>query len=80
MVEVLPFNGGVMRLEWEKAEREVLVRGVTHLQWFYQDGATGQWVQDWPSSKPYFPARIRIELGDALGRWPSLVVALPRAR
>ena len=79
-MEVLPYAGALMELHWEQAERDVLLADVHTLQWHYQDGTTGEWRQDWEPGTPYFPARVRIELGDAQGLWPPLVFALARAR
>ena len=79
-LEVLPYDGMAMALDWGQAQRATLLADVRTLQWFYQDGKTGQWVQQWDASKPSFPARVRVELADAQGAWPPLVFALSRAR
>ena len=68
-----------MALDWSQALRQTLVTDVRSLQWYYQDGATGEWSQDW-SGKPGYPARVRLVIGDAKGDWPAMVFALPRAR
>ena len=60
--------------------RETLLTDVRTLQWYYQDGRTGAWTQQWDASQAQYPARIRLELGDARGDWPPLVFALARAR
>lgn len=79
-VEVLPYDGAAMTLDWGQSQRATLLADVRTLQWFYQDGSTGQWVQQWDTSMRRFPARIRIELADAQGAWPPLIFALSRAR
>ena len=79
-VEVLPYDGAAMALDWGQSRRATLLADVRTLQWFYQDGSTGQWAQQWDASMRRFPARIRIELADAQGAWPPLIFALSRAR
>lgn len=79
-IEALPYDGAAMALDWERAPREVLVPGLRTLQWYYQDGATGQWSQQWDATHKYYPARVRLQLADAEGEWPELIFALPRAR
>lgn len=79
-VEALPYDGAAMALDWSKALRETLLSDVRTLQWSYQDGSTGAWTQQWDTSSARFPARIRLELGDARGDWPPLVFPLARAR
>lgn len=79
-VEVLPYAGITTSVDWTQAMRSTLLTDVRTLQWFYQDGATGQWTQQWDAAKTYFPARIKVELGDAQGAWPPLIFALARAR
>ncbi|MBS0610819.1 MAG: prepilin-type N-terminal cleavage/methylation domain-containing protein [Proteobacteria bacterium] len=79
-IEALPYDGALMALDWARAEREVLLPDVRTLQWYYQDGATGQWVQQWDASRASYPARIRLALGDARGDWPEQVFALARAQ
>ncbi|MHA7600604.1 prepilin-type N-terminal cleavage/methylation domain-containing protein [Alicycliphilus sp. T452] len=79
-IEALPYDGALMALDWARAEREILLPDVRTLQWYYQDGATGQWLQQWDASRAGYPARIRLALGDARGDWPELVFALARAQ
>ena len=79
LIEALPYDGALMALDWSQALRQTLVTDVRSLQWYYQDGATGEWSQDW-SGKPGYPPRVRLVIGDAKGDWPSMVFALPRAR
>jgi len=79
-IEVLPYNGFATQLDWQQARRATLLTDVQTLQWFYQDGATGEWTQQWDASQRRFPARVRIELADAQGAWPPLIFALSRAR
>jgi len=79
-VEVLPYSGIATTLNWEHARRATLLADVHTLQWFYQDGGTGEWTQQWDASQRRFPARVRIELADAQGAWPPLIFALSRAR
>ncbi|KRD42326.1 general secretion pathway protein GspJ [Acidovorax sp. Root275] len=79
-VEAVPYDGALMALDWSRALRETLLTDVRTLQWHYQDGQTGQWTQQWDSAKAYYPARIRVEVADARGDWPSLVFPLVRAR
>lgn len=79
-IEALPYDGAAMALDWDHALREVLVPNLSTLQWYYQDGATGEWTQQWDASRAYYPARVRVQLGDAEGAWPDLVFALPRGR
>ncbi len=79
-VEALPYDGARMALDWKNAMRETLMTDVRTLQWHYQDGLTGVWSQQWDAAKPQYPARIRLELGDAQGDWPPLVFDLLRAR
>lgn len=76
----IPFAGAQAALDWSQAEEAVLARGLRTLQWRYLDGLTGSWVQDWPADRPFYPARIRIEVADDRGPWPPFTVALPRAR
>lgn len=79
-MEVLPYSGQLMVLDWGRAEKAVLLHDVRTLQWHYQDGKTGQWTQQWDSSTQRYPARVKIELADAQGDWPTLVFALLGAR
>jgi general secretion pathway protein J len=79
-VEAVPYDGALMALDWSRALRETLLADVRTLQWHYQDGQTGQWTQQWDSAKAQYPARIRVEIGDTRGDWPSLVFPLARAR
>lgn len=79
-VEVLPYDGAATAMDWNQAPRETLLADVRTLQWYYQDGRTGQWLQQWDASRAQFPARIRVEIADAQGDWPMLVFALARAR
>ena len=79
-VEAIPYDGALMAMDWSRALRETLISDVRTLQWHYQDGRTGQWTQDWDASKGQYPARIRLEIGDALGDWPSIVFPLVRAK
>lgn len=80
VVEVLPYNGTAMALDWPSALRETLLGDVRTLQWHYQDGSTGEWKQQWDAGKAQFPARIRLEVADLSGDWPPLLFALVRAR
>lgn len=80
VVEVLPYNGTAMALDWPSALRETLLGDVRTLQWHYQDGSTGEWKQQWDAGKAQFPARIRLEVADLRGDWPPLLFALVRAR
>ena len=79
-VEALPYDGSAMAMDWNQALRETLLTDVRTLQWYYQDGRTGAWTQQWDASQAQYPARIRLELGDARGDWPPLVFPLARAR
>lgn len=79
-VEALPYDGAAMHLDWRAALRETLLADVKTLQWYYQDGSTGVWTQQWDVRNTHYPARIRLELADAQGVWPPLVFALARAR
>ena len=79
-MEVLPYAGALMTLDWNQAEKAVLLHDVRTLQWHYQDGRTGQWTQQWDSSTGPYPSRVKLELADAQGDWPPLVFALTRAR
>lgn len=79
-VEAVPYDGAMMALDWSKALRETLLPDVQTLQWYYQDGRTGEWVQDWDASRAGYPARVRLEVADDRGAWPPLVFALARAR
>ena len=79
-IEALPYDGALMALDWARAEREILLPDVHTLQWYYQDGATGQWLQQWDASRAGYPARIRLALGDAMGDWPELVFSLVRTQ
>lgn len=80
IAEALPYDGALMQLDWARAIRTPLARGLRTLQWYYLDGQTGSWVQDWPSTRERYPSRVRIEVADEHGPWPALVFALPRAR
>ena len=79
-LEVLPYTGALMALDWNQAEKAVLLDDLRTLQWHYQDGRTGQWTQQWDSATKQYPARVKLELADAQGAWPPLVFALTRAR
>ena len=79
-IEAVPYDGALMALDWGGALRETLLSDVRTLQWFYQDGRTGEWVQQWDTSKAGYPARVRLEIGDERGLWPPLVFPLARAR
>ncbi|HRL97891.1 MAG TPA: prepilin-type N-terminal cleavage/methylation domain-containing protein [Acidovorax sp.] len=79
-VEALPYDGALMALDWNIALRETLLSDVRTLQWHYQDGRTGDWVQQWDASKAGYPARIKLDIADERGVWPSLVFPLARAR
>lgn len=79
-VEAVPYDGALMDLDWKQALRETLMADVRTLQWHYQDGQTGQWTQQWDAAKPAYPARIRLDIGDAQGDWPPLIFPLIRAR
>ena len=79
-IQALPYDGVAMALDWEHAPHEILVSDLRTLQWYYQDGVTGQWSQQWDAARKYYPARVRLQLADAEGEWPELVFALPRAR
>ena len=79
-VEAVPYDGALMALDWKSALRETLLPDVRALQWYYQDGSTGEWTQQWNASKKKFPSRVRVEIADARGDWPALVFPLARAR
>ena len=66
-VEAVPYDGALMELDWNRALRETLLADVSTLQWHYQDGQTGEWTQEWDAAKAGYPARIRLEIGDARG-------------
>ena len=80
LVEAMPFDGGAMALDWGQALRQTLLTDIRSLQWYYQDGVTGEWVREWSGGNGRYPARVRIVIGDAKGDWPALVFALPGAR
>jgi len=80
IAEALPYDGALMQLDWTSALRTTLASGLRTLQWYYLDGRSGQWVQDWPSDRGYYPSRVRVEVADAEGSWPLLVFTLARAR
>jgi general secretion pathway protein J len=81
LVEVLPFDGAVMVLDWGQALRQTLLTDIRSLQWYYQDGVSGEWVREWSSSTAgRYPIRVRVIIGDAKGDWPAMVFALPGAR
>lgn len=79
-VQLLPYDGARTALDWSRAVREVLVDDLQSLQWFYQDGRSGEWFQQWDAQRRYYPSRVRLELADSQGTWPPLVFTLPRAR
>ncbi|MBV7452981.1 prepilin-type N-terminal cleavage/methylation domain-containing protein [Acidovorax sp. sif1233] len=79
-VEAIPYDGALMALDWSRALRETLLPDVRTLQWYYQDGQTGEWTQQWDSTKAQYPARVKVELADAQGDWPMLIFPLTRAR
>lgn len=79
-VEAVPYDGAMMALNWSNALRETLLQDIRTLQWFYQDGGTGEWTQQWDGAQGGYPARIRIEIADERGAWPPLVFPLARAR
>lgn len=79
-MEVLPYAGALMTLDWKQAERAVLLTDVRTLQWHYQDGLSGRWAQQWDSSTGRYPARVRVEVADGQGDWPPMVFSLARAR
>ena len=80
MLEALPFDGALMQLDWTHARREILLRDVRALQWFYQNGLSGAWGQSWDSTQPSYPSRIRIEIADSKGAWAPMLFSLTRAR
>lgn len=80
IAEALPYEGALNQLDWSQSMRTLLAKDLVTLQWHYLDGKIGAWVQDWPSTRPYYPSRVRIEIADRQGAWPPLVFALPRAR
>ena len=80
LVEAMPFDGGTMALNWGQALRQTLLTDIRSLQWYYQDGANGEWSREWSGGNGRYPTRVRIVIGDARGDWPSLVFALPGAR
>jgi general secretion pathway protein J len=80
VVEALPYDGALTKLDWTQAVRETLLKDVRTLQWFYYDGKTGNWSQDWGSERGYYPSRVRIEVADGRGPWPPMVMTLLRAR
>jgi general secretion pathway protein J len=80
VIEAMPYDGALMNVDWTRASRAILLPQVTTLQWYYQDGATGQWLQQWGPEQAQYPARVRLEVGDAQGEWPALVFALVKAR
>lgn len=79
-IEAVPYDGALMAMDWGRALRETLLRDVRTLQWFYQDGRTGEWTQQWDASKAGYPARVRLEIADERGLWPPLVFPLARSR
>jgi general secretion pathway protein J len=80
VVEALPYDGMATQLDWSTAIRSTIATHLRTLQWFYQDGRTGQWRQDWPASSGQYPSRIGIAVADEEGPWPPIIVSLPRAR
>lgn len=80
VVEALPYDGALAQLDWGRAINETLLRDIRTLQWFYLDGRTGKWSQDWSSSRGVYPTRIRIEIADDRGPWPASILTLLRAR
>lgn len=80
IAEALPYEGALKQLDWDQSIRTQLATGLVTLQWHYLDGQTGNWVQDWPSTRAYYPSRVRIEVADNLGAWPPINFTLPRAR
>ncbi|QTD45048.1 prepilin-type N-terminal cleavage/methylation domain-containing protein [Ottowia testudinis] len=79
LVEALPFDGALMQLDWSQALRQTLLTDARSLQWYYQEGSTGQWDRQW-GKQGHFPVRVKVEIGDARGDWPPLIFALPGAR
>ena len=79
-VEALPYDGSLTQLDWSQAVRETLLKDITTLQWHYFDGKSGVWTQEWPSIRGSFPSRVRLEMADNKGPWPSMVFVLARAR
>lgn len=79
-IEAMPYDGALMNVDWTRASRAILLPQVTTLQWYYQDSATGQWLQQWGPEQAQYPARVRLDVGDAQGEWPTLVFALVKAR
>ena len=80
ILEALPFEGSTAPLDWSRAERAILLKDVRTLQWYFQNGATGIWSQEWSSAQMTYPSRIRIQVGDSKGNWPAMSFVLPRAR
>lgn len=80
VVEMLPYGGPRTPLDWQQAHSDVLLRNAKTLQWYYQDGQSLQWTQQWDPAARRYPVRIRVELADQSGEWPALVVALAGAR
>lgn len=79
-VEALPYDGALTALDWSQALRETLLADVRTLQWYYQDGRSAQWVQQWDAAQASYPMRIKVEIADERGDWPPLVFALVGAR
>jgi general secretion pathway protein J len=80
ILEALPYDGYSNELRWEQAISETIIKNIKTLHWHYQDGKTGNWVEEWSSDRVQYPSRIRIELGDEKGSWPIMTFSLSRAR
>jgi len=67
----------------QAAAPELLADGLVAVRFAYrgidpQRGQLGDWQNEWADSER-LPRFVRIELRDARGPWPSLLVALPQA-
>ena len=61
---------------------EPLARGLREVRFAYRtigdDGELGEWQPTWEQAQA-LPVQVRVQVTDARGRWPDMVVAVPLA-
>lgn len=77
VIRFIPWDGGGLSLDWNRAESRVLARRVKSLALSYEDGRqpVPAWMADW-SRVDSLPARIRINVETWDGAWPLWVIAM----
>ncbi len=77
VLQYLPWSGSGVPPDWNAAQTNTLLTGVTGLALQYEDAAAEPpaWMQEW-SVIDGLPSRVMISVKTAAGPWPDLVVAL----